>query len=192
MEKRIVSSCDTHQQARWFARYLQACQYDAVERGTAIYASDMDETQVSAHWADFVTNWQPRLRNKADELQRLYQLQQEAGYNLSKAQGAFMETPSACQYDAQERLSLNYQEAYNAHSAVLVEHALLLSFADLAEETKARLARNEEQARQYQSLQKMAGKVWARERAEREAEREADNTDAARLLGPAFTTTGNR
>ena len=159
----LVSSCDNVQTAAWFAAYLTACQYLAEARGLAIYAVDMNATQVSTHWADFLTNWQPRVKNRRDDWENAETKVCGFGLELAIAQGAFLETPSAKNYTTQERLSLKYQEATTAAREAQEAFNHAVSFADLAEETKARLAQ-EERDRQ---ISRMAQKVWARERAER-------------------------
>jgi len=165
----LVSSVDTHVDAIWFAAYLTACQWQAEARGTAIYAVDMNPVQVSSHWADFVTNWRPRLRNRRDEIEasdlnRLRRVEQ-----LAKAQAEFLSTPSATNYAEQERVSLKYQEAYQAHQETLVAYRELVSFADLARDTKARLEREEQLREQERKLLSFAKQVWAREAEERKA-----------------------
>jgi hypothetical protein len=155
----LITSCDNSQQAAWFAAYLTACQYQAEARGNAVYAVDMNVTQVSCHWANFVTNWQPRLRNRRDDMENAERKLAAFGFDLALAQGDFLRTPSATNYSQQQRMSLKFQEAYQAEDEARAAFRHALSFAELAEETKTRLAHNARLEEQYRLLAPSLGKA---------------------------------
>jgi hypothetical protein len=162
----LITSCDTCQQADWFARYLTACQYPAEARGNAVYAVGMVPEQVSSFWAAFLGQGvQANLRNRRDALTNSESKMAWYGLELAIIQGEFLKTPSATNYSKQGQFSLKYQEAWQAAEEARAAYRHALSFSDLAEETKARLAREEHD----QKVSRMAIAVWARERQEREA-----------------------
>lgn len=159
----LVTSCDTRRDAEWFAAYLSACGYPAEARSMAVYAVGMVPEQVESFWSAFLGQGaRAFLRNRAEEVENATSKQLSIALDLQEAQAAFLRTPSATNYANQERLSLKYQEAWQA--ADEGRQAIRQYFRDLEEATKARLAREERD----RSLSRMAQRVWARERAEKE------------------------
>lgn len=161
----LVTSCDTYQDSAWFAEYLAACGYQAESRGLQVYAVDMEPAAVESFWAAFLgQGHRAYLRNRAAEVENATTKQLAIALDLQTAQAAFLRLPSASHYVEQERLSLRYQEVFQA--AEEARQAIRSFFRDKAEETKRRLASQERDQR----IGKMAQRVWARERVEREGQ----------------------